>query len=221
MNSTGMKTLVQCDFDNTIAGLDVSFMLLDAFADGDWRQILQEYQERKIPVGVFSQRTFAMIKADEKTMLDYLFAGDRVKIRPGFKELLDLCSRKGFAFVIVSNGLKFYIEATLKYIGVADIEVFAAHIEFDPDGLKITYIGPDGQQVLDNFKRLYAELHLNRGYRVVYIGDGYSDIAPASLADYVFARDDLLAHCQKNNLKCTPFNDLNDVVRGLESIPSD
>jgi len=221
MNSTGMKTLVQCDFDNTIAGLDVSFMLLDAFADGDWRQILQEYQERRIPVGVFSQRTFAMIKADEKTMLDYLFAGDRVKIRPGFKELLDLCSRKGFAFVIVSNGLRFYIEAILKRIGVRGIEVFAAHTEFKPDGLGITYIGPEGQPVLDNFKQLYVERHKNQGYRVIYIGDGYSDIAPASLTDQVFARDDLLAHCRENNLKCTSFNDLNDVVRGLESIPSD
>ena len=39
MNSTGMKTLVQCDFDNTIAESDVSFMLLDAFADGDWQQL--------------------------------------------------------------------------------------------------------------------------------------------------------------------------------------
>ncbi len=218
MNSTGKKTLVQCDFDNTIAEFDVSFMLLDAFANGDWRQFLEEYREHRIPVGVFSQRTFAMIKADEKTMLDYLFAGDRVSIRPGFKELLDLCSRKGFAFVIVSNGLRFYIEAVLKHIGVSGIEVFAAHTEFKSDGLGITYIGPDGQPVLDNFKQLYVERHKNQGYRVIYIGDGYSDIAPASLTDRVFARDDLLAHCWENNLKCAPFNDLNDVVRGLEGI---
>ena len=221
MNSTGMKTLVQCDFDNTIAESDVSFMLLDAFADGDWRQILEEYRERKIPVGVFSQRTFAMIKADEKTMLDYLFAGDRVKIRPGFRELLDLCSKKGFAFVIVSNGLQFYIEAILKRIGARGIEVFAAHTGFSSDGLRITYFGPDGQQMVDNFKRTYVEMYLNQDYRVIYIGDGYSDIAPASLTDRVFARDDLLAHCREQNLKCTSFNDLNDVVNGLESIPSD
>jgi len=218
MNSAVKKTLVQCDFDNTIAEFDVSFMLLDAFADGDWRQILQEYREHKIPVGVFSQRTFSMIKADEKTMLDYLFTGNRVGIRPGFRELLDCCSRRGFEFVITSNGLKFYIDAILKHIGVTDIEVFAAHTEFNPDGLRITYTGPDGQPVLDNFKRLYVERHLNQGCRVAYIGDGYSDIAPASLSDYVFARDDLLNHCRDKNLKCTPFNDLNDVVKGLERI---
>ena len=36
------KTLVQCDFDGTITEEDVSFMLLDAFADRDprrWRQL--------------------------------------------------------------------------------------------------------------------------------------------------------------------------------------
>ena len=218
MNSTAKKTLVQCDFDNTIAEFDVSFMLLDVFADGDWRQILEEYREHKIPVGVFSQRTFAMIKADEKTMLDYLFTGDRMSIRPGFKELLDCCSRRGFEFVITSNGLKFYIDAILKHIGVTGIKVFAAHTEFNPDGLRITYTGPDGQPVLDSFKRLYVERHLSQGYRVAYIGDGYSDIIPAGLADYAFARDDLLNHYREQNLKCTPFNDLNDVVKGLERI---
>ncbi len=218
MDSTETKTLVQCDFDNTIAEFDVSFMLLDAFAEGDWRQILQEYREHKIPVGVFSQRTFAMIKADEATMLDYLFSENRVNIRPGFKELLDLCSGRGFGFVIVSNGLKFYIDAILKNIGVTDIEVFAAHTDFSPDGLNITYVNPAGQQIVDNFKESYVELRLNQGYRVAYIGDGYSDIDPASRADYIFARDDLLNHCLKQNLKCTPFNDLNDVVRGLEGI---
>jgi 2-hydroxy-3-keto-5-methylthiopentenyl-1-phosphate phosphatase len=218
VNPSATKTLVQCDFDNTIAAFDVSFMLLDAFADGDWRSILQEYRERKIPVGVFSQRTFAMIKAGEATMLDYLFTGKRVSIRPGFEELLRVCTQRGFEFVIVSNGLTFYIDAVLNSIGVTGIPVFAAQTEFSPDGLKITYINPDGQSVLDKFKQSYVEWHLSRGYRVVYIGDGYSDIAPASLSHYVFARDDLLAHCQKDNLKCTPFNDLNDVVRGLEGI---
>jgi len=218
MNPTAVKTLVQCDFDNTIAEFDVSFMLLDAFADGDWRPILQEYREHRIPVGVFSQRTFAMIKADEKTMVDYLFTGDRVSIRPGFEELLKACSEKGFEFIIVSNGLEFYINAVLEHIGVRGIKVFAAQTDFSPDGLKITYINPDGQQVVDKFKQSYVEQHLRQDYRVVYIGDGYSDIAPASLADQVFARDDLLAHYRENNLGCTPFNDLNDVVMGLEGI---
>ena len=215
MHSTEVKTVVQCDFDSTIAEDDVSFQILDAFADGDWRQVLKEYREHKIPVGVFNTRTFAMVKADKQTLLDFIFKSG-VKLRAGFDELLTYCAKNGYKFVIVSNGLSFYIEAILKDIGVENIEVFAAETQFSPDGLKVRYIGPDGSQLQDNFKRAYTELFLSRGYRVVYIGDGYSDIIPSSQAHYVFARDDLLAHCQKNNLKCTPFNDLNDVVRGLE-----
>ena len=159
-----------------------------------------------------------MIKVDKATMLDYLFTDDRVSIRPGFKELLKVCEQKGFKFVIASNGLTFYIDAVLNSIGVTGIPVFAAQTEFSPDGLKITYINPDGQQVLDKFKQSYVERHLSEGYRVVYIGDGYSDIAPASLADHVFARDDLLNHYRENSLKCMPFDDLNDVVKGLGGI---
>lgn len=216
MHSTGVKTIVQCDFDSTIAEDDVSFMLLDAFADGDWRQVLKEYRERKIPVGVFSTRVFAMVKADRQTLLDFIFKKSKVKLRAGFDELLGYCAKKGFKFVIVSNGLNFYIEAILKDIGLENIEVFAAQTEFSPEGLKVKYIGPDGNQLLDNFKKAYVELFLSRGYRVIYIGDGYSDIIPSSQAHYIFARDDLLAHCQEKNLKCTPFDDLNDVVRGLK-----
>ena len=216
MHSTGVKTVVQCDFDSTIAEDDISFMLLDAFADGDWRQVLKEYREHKIPVGVFNTKSFGMVKADKQTMLDFIFKSG-VKLRAGFDKLLTYCAKKGYKFVIVSNGLSFYIEAILKDIGVDNIEIFASEAESSPDGLKVKYIGPDGRQMQDNFKKSYVELFLSRGYRVVYIGDGYSDIIPASLADYVFARDDLLAHCQEKRLpKCTPFNDLNDVVKGLK-----
>ena len=210
------KTLVQCDFDSTIAADDVSFLLLDAFADGDWRQLLKEYREDRIPVGLFNTKAFAMVKADKQTLLDFILVRNKIRIRPGFKELLTYCVKRGFKFVIVSNGMGFYIEAILKDIGVDNIEVFASQTDFRPEGLEVKYIGPDGSELVSGFKDAYTKLFLSRGYRVVYIGDGKSDRSPASLADYIFARDDLLAHCQKKNLNCTPFNDLYDVVRGLE-----
>lgn len=214
MRSKEVKTIIQCDFDSTIAREDVSFLLLDAFADGDWRGILKQYREHNIPVGVFNSETFAMVKANKQTLLDFI--KNRVEIRPGFEELLAYCVKEGFEFVIVSNGLSFYIEAILKNIGVYNIEIHAAQTQFNPEGLKVQYIGPDGKILQDSFKKAYTELFLSRGYRVIYVGDGYSDIIPAKRADYIFARDDLLDHCQDNNINCTPFNDLTDVVRGLE-----
>ena len=215
MDSTEvMKTLVQCDFDGTITQEDEAFLLLDAFADGNWRQVLTEYRESKISVGYFNTKAFAMVKTDRQTMVD--FARRTVRIRPGFGELVSYCCRKGFQLVIVSNGLDFYIKVILKDIGVEDIEVFAAQTRFSSRGMEVKYIGPDGSQLQDGFKEAYTKLFLNRGYRVVYVGNGPSDIPAARLAHRIFATSELLALCKETNLNCTPFTDLNDVVRGLE-----
>ena len=213
-----MKTLVQCDFDGTITDKDVSFFLLDAFADSSWRQMLKDYQADRISVGLFNTRAFAMIKADKQTLLDFVLNSDEVKIRPGFPELLDYCSRNGLEFVIVSNGQDFYVEAILNKLGINNIEFFAARSRFGPGGLDVKYIGPDGSELLDGFKEAYTELILSRGYRVIYMGNGVSDIYPARRAHHIFAIGDLLDRCHETKLNCTPFNDLNDVVKGLERL---
>jgi 2-hydroxy-3-keto-5-methylthiopentenyl-1-phosphate phosphatase len=213
-----MKTAIQCDFDGTITEEDVSFLLLDAFAGGNWRDVLREYTTGKITVGDFNAGAFAMVKADKQTLREYIYKSGRVKIRRGFKELLNYCHRKGFKFIIVSNGLTFYIEAILEGAGVKDIEAFAAQNQFSPEGMKVKYVGPDGNGIKDGFKEAYTRMLQSRGYNVVYVGNGTSDIYPARRASHVFATGDLLRRCHEEKLECTPFHDLNDVVAGLEAL---
>lgn len=213
-----MKIAVQCDFDGTITEEDVSFLLLDKYADG-WRRLWRDYTAGKMPVGTFNKMAFAMIKADRQTMTDLVLTSDRVKVRPGFRELLDYCSRKGYDFSIVSNGVDFYIEAILKDMGINGIKVFAARSQFSPEGMKVKYIGPDGSEMEAGFKEAYTEMLKSRGYSVVYVGNGISDIYPSRQAIKVFATSDLLRRCREEKLECTPFDDLNDVVRGLETLP--
>jgi 2-hydroxy-3-keto-5-methylthiopentenyl-1-phosphate phosphatase len=208
--------LIQCDFDGTITEEDISFMLLDAFAGGDWREWFQRYREHKISVGEFNTRAFAMIKASKAELLGV--ARERVRLRAGLRELIDYCRQRGFRFVIVSNGLDFYISAILKDVGLRDIEVYAAKTWFYRRGLRVQYIGPDNTPLASDFKEAYTRAFLRQGYRVVYVGNGPSDIAPAALAHHVFATDGLLECCQETNLRCAPFNDLNDIVRGLDSL---
>ncbi|MFC1942972.1 MtnX-like HAD-IB family phosphatase [Chloroflexota bacterium] len=208
------KTLVQCDFDGTITEEDVSFIMLDAFADGDWRQLFRDYEDGKISVGHFNAEAFAMVKADRQSLLE--IAKDKIKVRPGFHQLVSCCRIKGFRLVIVSNGLDFYIEEILRDIGLADLEVFAAKTQFHPGGLKVQYIGPDGSQLDSDFKVSYVNSFLKEGYRIIYAGNGNSDFPPASKCHYIFATDALLSRCQQANLDCTPFTDFNEVVRVLE-----
>ena len=211
-----MKTLVQCDFDGTVTEKDVSFFLLDAFAQGDWRRLLRDYQEHRISVGEFNTKAFAMIKADKPTLLGAL--KDGVKVRAGFHELVNYCLKKGFKLVIVSNGVDFYIMAVLKDLRLENIEVHAAQASFHPEGMKVQYVGPAGKRLDDSFKEAYIKSFLKLGYRVIYMGNGDSDIVPAKYAHYVFATGDLLAYCRENNLDYKPFENFSEVVSDLEQM---
>ena len=205
-----MKTLVQCDFDGTVTEKDISFFLLDAFAQGDWRRLLRDYKEHRISVGKFNTGAFAMVKANKHALLKAIKG--QIKVRDGFQELVNYCRGKGFRLVIVSNGVDFYIKAMLKELALKDIEVRAAQAFFHPEGMKVQYIGPDGKQLEDSFKEAYIKSFLNLGYRVIYIGNGDSDVAPASYAHHIFAIGDLLTYCKENNLNCRPFENFIDIV---------
>ena len=211
-----MKTLIQCDFDGTITEEDASFFLLDKFAQRDWRRLFQQYRDQKISVGEFNTRAFAMVKEDKPRLLEALKGN--VKVRTGFHELVNHCRKRGFSFVIVSNGLDFYIRAVLKELELTDLEVHAARASCHPTGMEVRYVGPDGKTIDDGFKDAYIESFLSLGFRVIYIGNGDSDIAPARHAHRVFATGDLLAYSKENNLNCKPFTDFREVVEDLEQM---
>jgi 2-hydroxy-3-keto-5-methylthiopentenyl-1-phosphate phosphatase len=211
--STG-STLIQCDFDGTVTEEDLSFFLLDSYAQGDWREVLQEYKEHKISVDEFNTKAFSMVKVDRSTLLEAL--GDKVKVRAGFRELVDYCPKRGLRLVIVSNGLDFYIRSVLKGLGIEKLEVYAAQAFFDSKGMKVRYIGPDGKRLRDGFKEAHVKSFLKLGYRVIYVGNGDSDFAPARYAEYVFATGELLAYCRENGLNYRPFENFVDVVAVLE-----
>jgi len=209
-----VKTLIQCDFDGTITEEDVSFLILDSFTDGDWRRLLEDYKNGRITVGNFNKTAFRMVKEREEDLKRFVL--EKSRVRDGFPELLDYCFQRGFRFVIVSNGLEFYIKTILEGIGLDKPEIFAARAVFNRDGIEASYIGPDGTELQDDFKKAYIMSFLKKNYRIIYIGNGKSDIPSAKLADHVFATGTMLANCRQANMKCTAFSSLRDIISGLE-----
>lgn len=216
-----MKTAVQLDFDGTVTEEDISFLLLDKYANGDWRNYLAEYTAGKNTVGAFSKKVFGMITADEKTLTDFVLNSPKSKPRRGLWDLMDYCNRKGIKVVIVSNGLRFYIEAILNKKGIKNVEVHAAESVFSPSGMKVRYIGPDGKEIDDGFKEAYTDMLCQQGYQIVYVGDGNSDIYSARKAKYVCATGTLLKRCQQEDLYWYPFEDFLDVERVVRRMDLD
>ena len=206
--------LIQCDFDGTVTIEDASFAILDAYIPDKWRKLFKEYQDGEMTVGEFNYRAFSMVKADKSSLLDVV--NRNVRVRPGFSEFVKYCRGKQYKFIIVSNGLDFYIEDILEKEGLSDIDVFASNTVFNPEGLEVRHKGPDGNYLDDNVKAAYAEYYLEQGYEIVYLGDGRSDLLPASKCHYVFATGSLVDYCREANLPCTPFENFNDIVEVME-----
>ncbi|MDZ4230504.1 MAG: MtnX-like HAD-IB family phosphatase [Dehalococcoidales bacterium] len=204
------KMLVQCDFDGTVTEEDVSFMLLDTFAEGNWRERLKEYEAGRISVGRFNMEAFSMIKVGREALLEVVRR--KTKVRPGFKEMVAYCRRRGIRFVIVSNGLDFYIKEIMDGLGLEDVEIFAARTHFHPGSIEVHYVGPEGNYLDDNFKGAYVNSFLGEGYCVVYMGNGTSDILASKDCHHIFATSTLLSHCERTGRECTPFTDFAEVL---------
>jgi len=211
-----MTMLVQCDFDGTVTVEDMGFFLLDTFAQKEWRDWLELYRNDRITVGEFNSRAFATVRAAKEELLEATLS--QVKLRQGFRELVDYCRQNGLRLAIVSNGLDFYIASILENAGLGDVEAHAARTWFRPGGLEVKYIGPDGTPLDSDFKAAYTRLFLKEGYRVAYVGNGPSDINPALLCQHIFARDGLLEYYQEKKLPCQPFEDFHNVVRELAAL---
>ena len=211
------KTLIQCDFDGTITEEDMGFMLMDIFIGSkEWRKLLVQYHKNEISVGPFNTKAFSMLKEDRKTLVNFIKS--KVKVRSGFQALLDYCSKENFRFFIVSNGLDFYIEAILQHIGISGISAASAQTRFTQSGIEARYIDHEGNLLDQGFKESYVKMFRKRGYRVIYIGNGESDAAPAKLAHHIFACDNLRDYCREQKIAHTPFTDFNDVIKGLKKL---
>ncbi len=216
MPSKQQPTLVQCDFDGTVTIGDVSFQILDEFTGNGWRELFQEYMQGKMTVNRFNATVFSKVKADEATLEH--FVRQKAVIRPGLPELLKACRERDFRFVIVSNGMMFYIDAILKMLGLNGLEFVAARSNFKPEGVEAWYEGPDGKPIEDGFKEAYTRDFLKQGYRIIYIGNGTSDFAPARLCSHIFSIDNLTASCKEAGVAHMPFSDLHEVAEGLKKL---
>ena len=208
------KTVIQSDFDGTITPEDISFQILDTFSKGDWRSLFKQYQSGKISVGKFNTMAFSMVKESEETLVK--FVRERAEVRPGFLELVEYCRERDYGFIIVSNGLDFYIKTILKDLGLENVEYHAARTGFSDNGVDARYIGPEGKELLVGFKEAYTRVFLEENQRVIYIGNGPSDIPPAKMSEYAFATGPMIELCRQRGINCIPFNELTDVIRELE-----
>jgi 2-hydroxy-3-keto-5-methylthiopentenyl-1-phosphate phosphatase len=203
---------VLCDFDGTITTVDTAEQVLARFAQGDWLELDRQLERGEITLEECMKAQFAMVHVPEMTILQAL--DQVVEYRPHFPELVAACGTGAIDITVVSAGLDFVIRHFILKLGLdARLSVYAGYSHFTGRHIDFTF-PPLADPESRNFKDDFVRQQKQAGKKVVYIGDGLSDLEPAKGADFVFAVKGrrLSRLCETGHLRHIDFLDFRDIA---------
>ena len=196
------KVRIFVDFDGTVSLEDTTDVILERFADPDWRKIEAEWLAGHIGSRECLARQIDLVRASPGD-LDTVV--EDVPLDPHFPELVALCRAHGVPLTVVSDGLDRMITKMLARAGV-DVPVLANHLEWRGNNrwrLAFPHLNGGCRSEAGNCK--CAALTKEPGTLRILIGDGRSDFCAAESADLVVAKGALAEHCQRNDLSYIVF----------------
>ena len=208
-----MANVICLDFDDTIVLDNTARQIFERFAAPAWHDAEVAYQAGALSVEQFNAAALDLIEASASELVAHVRGG--VRLRDGFLRLTDWAHWHGWLPIVVSNGFDLYVDTVLDDLGLDRVTRHAGRTRFDYRW-RVRYLSPRGIPVEEGFKVGYAAAFRGAGDFVVYIGDGASDVSPASLASTVFARSTLLERLSGEHPRLYPFETFDDVVAVLD-----
>jgi len=219
--------LILSDFDGTISLIDTGVAMIDTLAPADaaaaWDD---EYAWRRGEIDSMEclRRQWRTFYPTETEALAFV---DGLEIDPGFLELLARARMRGAGIAILSDGLDFYLDRMFANLGVRTcgddrclrapdcLLRFSNAASFTADGLRIEFpycnaCGQCGNCKVEHLFRLRRH-----AARVIYLGDGHSDLCAARYADLIFAKHALAEDCRSAGRPYIPFETFADVLEVL------
>ena len=210
---TRSRTLV-IDFDGTITEHDLLDEIASRFGDpAAYQEVEDALEGGTMPLREVITREFAPVRRPLDEVVAWTL--EHVRVRRGFRELVELARERGWGFRVVSSGFHELIEPVLEGEGV-DVDAHANCVDARADGWRVVWNYADGcGSCGESCKRALAAELVGEG-ELVYVGDGYSDRCAAELADRVFARGGLADYLEERGVAYERFEDFQDVIRGLD-----
>jgi 2-hydroxy-3-keto-5-methylthiopentenyl-1-phosphate phosphatase len=191
--SSAPRWAVLCDFDGTVAPVDVTDSLLVRFARPGWRELERAWEAGLIGSCACMAGQVALLDCSREELEAHV-AG--VKIDPDFKSFVAAVHATGASLTIVSDGLDAVIAAVLEREGLAHLPVRASRLVQTGArrwALEFPHARDDCRSAGATCK--CAPASGDPAQSVLLIGDGASDFCAAAASDLSFARGRLLEHC--------------------------
>jgi 2,3-diketo-5-methylthio-1-phosphopentane phosphatase len=203
------------DFDGTVTEQDLLDTIASRFGDPEvYQEVDDGLDEGRIPLREVITREFEPVRKPLDEVVEWEL--ENVRIRPGFRELVELARERGWRFVIVSSGFHELIEPILEHEGV-EVELHANRVDPRPEGWRVLWQYDDTCEACgESCKRSIVQEFGGDG-EIVYVGDGFSDRCAAEASDRVFATKGLARYLDERGVPYEPFDDFHDIARRLSS----
>jgi 2-hydroxy-3-keto-5-methylthiopentenyl-1-phosphate phosphatase len=208
------RTALYFDFDNTLTSGDVLDEVIATFSpDERWREWEEAWTQGRISARDCLREQVGALRVTREALLRHLSA---VRVDPAFSEILAWARPRGVSVTIVSDSFVPLIQHVLNGSGISGVRIVANELRFCGERLIPSF--PHYDPAFPRSANAKAR-HLvrRRGRRVVFAGDGYSDVDAALASDVVFAKAKLATELAVRGVPFRPFETLAPVLFFLEA----
>ncbi len=208
-------TTIFVDFDGTITEQDLLDRIAQTFGNPSvYREVDEALDEGRITLNEVLRREFEPVRAPLDDVVSWVL--EHASVRPGFRELVERASERGWRVVIVSSGFRELIEPVLQREGISEVELLSNRVVPDPAGWRVLFRVTDDCHVCGEPCKRGTVVAEADGHLRVYIGDGVSDRCGARACDVVFARRGLAAYLEEEGVPFEEFDDFFRVADGID-----
>lgn len=206
---------VVTDFDGTLMHEDVGDILmhrLGVMEEEGTRKAVHLMNARQTGSKAWIELAYPYLKG-RKAEVDRLLG--EVRPRDGAREFLDFCSNQGIPVTILSDGMAYYIEESVKRHGLPVQDIVVNPIRYLDDGSY--HVGVENRNPACDWcgccKAGTVRKLKESGGHVIYIGDGGSDYLGSGYADWIFARSTLARYLEDAGESYFPFESFQDILQ--------
>ena len=212
MRNISPKPALFFDFDNTLTDGDVLDGVIERFSpDESWRDWENAWADGHLSAQECLRRQVGKLRVSRDVLLEYLL---QVRVDPAFAAIADWAWSRQVEVFIVSDSFQPLIRHILRNNGIENVPIFANDLEFAGERLIPSFPFAD-PACMRSANAKARHLLPYRGHRIVFAGDGHSDLDAALAADVVFAKSTLARELAALAVRYHPFDSLDPMLRYL------
>ena len=213
-----LKPALFFDFDNTLTEGDVLDQLIERYSPNEaWRDWEHAWAQGRLAARECLHLQIENMRVSREALLADVAS---VRIDPVFAEIVDWARSHAVPVCIVSDSFRPLIRHMLWSNGIAAVPVIANELHFSgADRLVPSFPHCDPAVMCSANAKARHLAPYRRSNRLVYSGDGRSDVDAALAADVVFAKATLARELDARGVPFYPFETLEPVLAFLETFP--